>query len=810
MDERTEKKTPRAEISPALVARARTGDQSAFTELYEQTSPVLYRTVRSMIREEDLVWDILQDSYIRAYQALDKLGSDEAFLPWLRRIAVNETARRMSRPQPLRFSELSGEADEQFQPELPDLSVERQPELALDRKENARLVREILGALPEQQQLILGMRYYEDMRVAEIARLLKLAPGTVKAQLFKGRKKVELEVRALERQGVKLYGLGPFPFLMALLRQLEPTDAAEQQTLAALRSKLLTAGAALTDSAAGIAVEAGASSTVTALTAAQAFFHGLGGRLLAGAAAVLLIGVGIWAGSRMLQQERSTVEIGVFRPTELRMLATDAALTTELAAERSTEAPAPETTEPEKTESEPTPPETEPTDSEALTEATEPETREDDEEQNPLGPVGPADPSNPGGTEDPDNDEPQLPPMTLEESYDYVLEQYRRALTDPNFRGEGDPWINAETVSELSQRWSLYADDENAALSAAYYDIDGNGTPELILIQNGLPEIGWNEGNYAANFPGIYTWNGSGPVELLHRVGCTNDDLVSVYGNGVIRIVENSYYASPAQVVEYQIDPESCALRELDRWTYRCDDQGERSYTNEDGTLTPEQFYRRYDTELGVDYGPAEAFVSNPGTAPEGPVAELEGLPEQNEEEYGIGRLPKITLEGKAYEAFNESILSEIAVPTLSDSERWGIDNFDYDWSQNGDILCVWVTVTRPGGSNRVVKVGRFSLSEGREITEDELLARCGMSRAEYGTGLGASIRGALGLVWDGILYDPRNEPQAVEADERLLRLWSLNEAVLILDRNGSLVCIVPAGALAGGDLYCRTIPVLR
>ena len=76
----------------ALVAQAKAGDQNAFTELYDRTAPELYRCIRAMTRDEDLSWDIQQDSYLRAFQSLDKLENDEAFLPWLRRKKMKQYA----------------------------------------------------------------------------------------------------------------------------------------------------------------------------------------------------------------------------------------------------------------------------------------------------------------------------------------------------------------------------------------------------------------------------------------------------------------------------------------------------------------------------------------------------------------------------------------------------------------------------------------------------------------------------------------------------------------------------------------------
>ena len=300
---KNETRSSEVPVSPALTARAKAGDQGAFTELYEITSPAVYRAVRSMVQDEDLAWDIVQESYIRAFRSLDKLEANEAFLPWLRRIVVNETARATAARRPLCFSELSDE-DEEALSELPDTGTDSQPELALDRQECARLVREILADLPEQQNVIVGMRYYEDLSIREIGELLTLTPGTVKTQLHRGRKHVEERVRALEKQGIKLYGLSPMAFLVALLRRLEPAAGAERTAMGTILANAPVAAGG-----------AGGSVTVTAMTAGQHLLHGLGAKLATGLLCAALIGGGVWAGSRALRQKGSET-LGNYRPTE--------------------------------------------------------------------------------------------------------------------------------------------------------------------------------------------------------------------------------------------------------------------------------------------------------------------------------------------------------------------------------------------------------------------------------------------------------------------------------------------------------------
>ena len=325
MKKQSQVQTTTMQIPSELVAKAKAGDGAAFSELYSLTSANLYRCIRAMTRDEELTWDIQQDTYLRAYRSLNTLEDNNAFFPWLRRIAANVTATQMSKRLPLSFSEL-GDDEENAIRELPDPCMNNQPELSLDRQETSRLVQEILASLPEEQHLILGMRYYDELSVKEIAALLSIAPGTVMAQLYHGRKKVETAVRALEKQGVKLYGLTPVAFLMALLRSMEPTNAAKQ---AALNAAITRA----TGSAVGAAVP-----IIQAQTVGQTLLHGFLGKALLGVLSVAVIGGAIWGGLKLLDRNSPDAP---YRPTETTALyVSDPEHTTDPSAERTTEDPA--------------------------------------------------------------------------------------------------------------------------------------------------------------------------------------------------------------------------------------------------------------------------------------------------------------------------------------------------------------------------------------------------------------------------------------------------------------------------------------
>ena len=302
----------------ALVERARAGDREAFTAIYEATSQELYRSIHAMVRSDELTLDIQQDAYIYAFTHLDQLGDPEKLRPWLRAIAVNRTRSVLRRQTPVLFSELE-DGDGPGLPELADESPDSSPELRLEQKENARYVREILDSLTVGQRMLVGMYYYEQIPVGKIAEDLGVSPGTVKTQLFRSRKKIEAAVRRLEERGVKLWGLAPVPFLLALLKEQEPAAEAGRAVLGSVLSNsgAAAAGSGAADAAAVTGVGFGAGAGAAGIEAAaihvgRRFFETLGGKLVLGLLAAAAVGGGVlaygWA--------RDKLNVGDVRPTD--------------------------------------------------------------------------------------------------------------------------------------------------------------------------------------------------------------------------------------------------------------------------------------------------------------------------------------------------------------------------------------------------------------------------------------------------------------------------------------------------------------
>lgn len=208
-----------------LIQAAVQGEEDAVCELYNRTYNTVYYTVKSMVKDEDAVFDIVQDSYIKGFQNLEHLNKPEKYRSWIKQIAVNKAKDWLKRKKPVLFSEL---ADEETGEELDiqDYRTETLPEEVLEQQEITRLLNEILDSLSEEQRIVIGMFYYEQMSVREIAEILECSENTVKSRLSYGRKKIEIQVKELEKRGTKLYTLAPIPFLLWLFKS-QKAQAAE-------------------------------------------------------------------------------------------------------------------------------------------------------------------------------------------------------------------------------------------------------------------------------------------------------------------------------------------------------------------------------------------------------------------------------------------------------------------------------------------------------------------------------------------------------------------------------------------------------
>lgn len=194
-----------------LVQRAVAGDDRAFEWLVIKYQRRVERLIGRMVRDVDLVPDIAQETFIRAYRGLAQFRGDAQFYTWLYRIAVNTAKKHLmdlKRDPVISMSALrSADDDETSGHEMEQswgASDEETPEAVLASKEIAQAVNEAMDALPEELRQAITLREIDGLSYDDIAQALNCPIGTVRSRIFRAREAISTRIKPmLARQAGK-------------------------------------------------------------------------------------------------------------------------------------------------------------------------------------------------------------------------------------------------------------------------------------------------------------------------------------------------------------------------------------------------------------------------------------------------------------------------------------------------------------------------------------------------------------------------------------------------------------------------------
>jgi RNA polymerase sigma-70 factor (ECF subfamily) len=162
---------------PELIRRARQGESPAWTALMRQHQEPIFRYAYLLIGDADEAEDIAQETFIRAYRALDRFDTQRPMRPWLMRIAANLASNR--RRSLGRYFAVLQRA---FQQESPaQKGVEEQSRQAI----RAGKVWEAVRQLKPGDAQVIYLRYFLELSVDETAQALNVPAGTVKSRLHR-------------------------------------------------------------------------------------------------------------------------------------------------------------------------------------------------------------------------------------------------------------------------------------------------------------------------------------------------------------------------------------------------------------------------------------------------------------------------------------------------------------------------------------------------------------------------------------------------------------------------------------------------
>ena len=154
----------------------------AFESVVRQYSEQLYWQVRRIVLTHDDANDVLQNAFVKAWQALESFHGDSKLLTWLSRIAINEALDFMRRQKNV----VAVSADDA------DLGITNQlmADDYFDGDETEAQLQEVIASLPEVQRTVFQLRYYDEMKYSEISRMLDTSEGALKASYHIAVKKI--------------------------------------------------------------------------------------------------------------------------------------------------------------------------------------------------------------------------------------------------------------------------------------------------------------------------------------------------------------------------------------------------------------------------------------------------------------------------------------------------------------------------------------------------------------------------------------------------------------------------------------------
>lgn len=171
------------ELIKALITDTESTKNKAFSQLITQYKERLYWHIRHILKSHDDTDDVLQNVFIKVFKNIHKFKGESQLYSWLYRIATNEAITHLNKnakrlkinnqeAQELAIKNL--EADVYFEGDIIQLKLQK-----------------AIAALPEKQQMVFNMKYFQELKYSEMSSILETSEGALKASYHIASKKIE-------------------------------------------------------------------------------------------------------------------------------------------------------------------------------------------------------------------------------------------------------------------------------------------------------------------------------------------------------------------------------------------------------------------------------------------------------------------------------------------------------------------------------------------------------------------------------------------------------------------------------------------
>lgn len=168
-----------------LMSQSQTSEKGlrAMMDTYQSR---LYWHVRRLIVQHDVAQDVLQDTFIKAFQNFAQFKNDSQLYTWLYRIATNEALQQLAKMKKMQKSD--EDAEHHMQRLVADNADHNAEEIQI-------LLQKAIQTLPEKQKLVFNIRYYDELPFEEISKILDMSVSTCKTNYHYAKEKIENYIR---------------------------------------------------------------------------------------------------------------------------------------------------------------------------------------------------------------------------------------------------------------------------------------------------------------------------------------------------------------------------------------------------------------------------------------------------------------------------------------------------------------------------------------------------------------------------------------------------------------------------------------
>jgi RNA polymerase sigma-70 factor (ECF subfamily) len=191
-----------------LVERAKAGDMEAFAELVRRYERRIYRMARQITQNDEDAEDVLQESFLKAFEHLDSFQGQSKFYTWVTRIAVNESLMKLRKRKSDRTVSLDENIETDEEPIVREIAVwDDTPESKYSQEELRQILDAAISSLKPIFRTVFILRDVEELSTEETAEILGLSIAAVKSRLLRARLQLrEKLTRVFRRKGDGIFG----------------------------------------------------------------------------------------------------------------------------------------------------------------------------------------------------------------------------------------------------------------------------------------------------------------------------------------------------------------------------------------------------------------------------------------------------------------------------------------------------------------------------------------------------------------------------------------------------------------------------